>query len=135
MSVRSRLAVAGLVLLAIITGAGLVAFAASRCPVDLPGQACPDAGVNRAFVIGLAALSVGWAAAAFAYLAEAALRRGMVYRGAWMRAGRRAMLTAAAVAALGGLRLADALSAAGALFVLILVVALEWFAVRWIDRP
>jgi len=135
MTRRSRLAVGLLVLLAVATGFGLVAFAGSRCPAELPGQPCPDAGMNQAIVIGLAALAVGWATAAFAYLAEAALRRSIVYRGAWTRAARRGVLLAALVAVLGGLRLGGALSPAGALFVMILTGVVEWSAVRWLDRP
>lgn len=135
MTRKSRIAVAILVLLAIATGSGLVAFAASRCPLELPGQPCPDAGLNQAIVVGMAALAVGWVGAAFAFLAEAALRRGVVYRGAWLRAARRGVLVAVLVAMLGGLRLGGALSPAGALFVLVLAVAIEWFAVRWFDRP
>jgi Flp pilus assembly protein CpaB len=132
---RSRLAVAALVVLAVATGFGLVAFAASRCPAELPGQPCPGAGTNQAVVIALAALAVGWAGTAFAYLADVALRRGIVYRGAWLRAARRGLLVAALVAVLGGLRLGGALSPAGGLFLVVLAVALEWFAVRWLDRP
>lgn len=134
MSGRSRLAALGLVALAILVGGGLVAFAASACPIDLPGQPCPNAATNQAVVIGLAAVALGILASAFAFLGEAALRRGISYRGAWWRAARRGLLIGGAVAAIGSLRLAGALSPAGGIFIVVLAAALEWFAMRWLDR-
>lgn len=135
MSRGSRLAVAGLVVAALLCGVGLALFASGACPTDLPQQPCPEAGSNRVVVIGLAAATVALIAAPFAFLAEFALRRRIVYRGAWARAARRAILAGTAVAVLAGLRLGGALSVPGALFVLLLAAALEWFAVRRLDAP
>ena len=75
-----------------------------------PATPCPDAGVNRAVVVALAAASAGLAVAPFALLAEFAVRRRIIYRGAWARAARRGLLVAGAIAALAGLRLGGALS-------------------------
>lgn len=84
-------------------------------------------------VIGLAATTLALIASPFAFLAEFALRRRIVYRGAWARAARRGILAGTVVAVLAGLRLAGALSVPGALFVLLLAGALEWFAARRLD--
>ncbi|HET6380501.1 MAG TPA: hypothetical protein VFH63_05625 [candidate division Zixibacteria bacterium] len=135
MSGRTRLVVLGLALLALVTGAVLLAFAASSCPVDLPNQPCPEAGFNRAVVVGLAAATAGLLVAPFAFLAEFAARRRIVYRGAWGRAARRGLLAAAVVAALAGLRIGDALTVPVALFVVVLAGMVEWFAVRRFDLP
>ena len=134
MTRASRLAVLGLVLLALVIGAGLVGFAASTCPQELPGQPCPDAGRNQAVAVLLAALAVAALAAPFAFLGEFAVRRRIAYRGAWARAARRGLLAGGVVAALGGLRMGDALSPAGLLFVLLLAGVAEWFGIRWLDR-
>jgi hypothetical protein len=63
------------------------------------------------------------------------LRRRIVYLGAWMRAARRGLITALAVAALAGLRLGGALTVPVAIFVAILGALVEWFAVRRFDQP
>jgi hypothetical protein len=130
---RTRLVVAALALLAVLVGVTLLAFAANACPVDAPGQPCPEAGTNRIVVVGLTAAAAGLLIAPFAFLAEFVARRRIVYRGAWGRATRRGLLAAALVAAMAGLRLAGALSVAGALFVLTMAALAEWFAVRRFD--
>jgi hypothetical protein len=135
MTARTRTAVAALVLLAILGGVVLVAFAGNACPSDLPGQPCPEAGANRAVVVGLAAFTVGTAVIPFALLAEFAVRRRIMYRGAWGRAIRRGLLVAAAIAAIAGLRLGGALSVPVTLFVISLAAAVEWFALRRFDLP
>jgi hypothetical protein len=135
MSGRSRAVVAGLILLAVLGAVVLVAFAGNSCAGDLPGRPCPAAGVNRAVVIALAAISAGLAVAPFALLAEFAVRRRIIYRGAWGRAARRATLVAAVVAAIAGLRLGGALSMPVALFVISLAAAIEWVALRRFDLP
>jgi hypothetical protein len=135
MTGRSRLAVATLVLLAVLGAVVLVAFAGNVCAGDLPGRPCPEAGTNRVIVVTLAALTAGLAVTPFALLAEFALRRRIVYRGAWGRAARRGALVAATIAALAGLRLGGALSVPVALFVISLAAALEWVAVRRFDLP
>jgi hypothetical protein len=129
----TRALVGGLVLLGLLGGVALVAFAASACPARLPGQPCPEAGTNRAVVVGLAAVSGGLLACAFAFLGEFALRRRIVYRGAWSRAVRRGLLVAVIVAAVAGLRLGNAFTPASAGLVLLLAAALEWSAVRRLD--
>jgi hypothetical protein len=71
----------------------------------------------------------------FAFLAEFAVRRRIIYRGAWGRATRRGLLVAATIAAIAGLRLGGALSVPVALFVISLAVAVEWVALRRFDLP
>ena len=135
MTGRTRTAVAALVLLAMLAGVVLVAFAGNACAGDLPGRPCPDAGANRAVVVTLAAATVGLAVIPFALLAEFAVRRRILYRGAWGRATRRGVLVALAIAAIAGLRLGGALSVPVALFVMSLAAAVEWFALRRFDLP
>lgn len=135
MSTPNRVAVIALVAVALVSVIGLLAFASIACPGPLPGQACPGAGTNRGLMVGLASLSSALLVTPFAFLAEFAIRRRIVYRGAWPRAARRGVLAAGVVAALAGLRLAGVLSPPGALFVLSMAAAIEWFAVRRIDLP
>jgi hypothetical protein len=132
---RARIVVAALALLAVLAGVVLVAFAGNACPASTDGQPCPSAGANRIVVVTLAAAVVGLLVAPFAFLSEFLARRRIVFRGAWARAARRGLLAAAFVAALAGLRLAGALSVAGALFLLIMAAMLEWFAIRRLDLP
>lgn len=135
MTGRTRLAVAALVLLAVLAAAVLIAFAGNACPTDAPASPCPDAGANRAAVVVLAAAAAGLLVTPFALLAEFAVRRRIVYRGAWARAARRGALVAAMIAALAGLRLGGALSVPIGLFIVTLAAALEWLAVRRFDLP
>lgn len=135
MTGRSRLAVAALVLLAVLGAVVLVAFAGNACAGDLPGRPCPAAGTNRAIVVTLAAVTAGVAVMPFALLAEFAVRRRIIYRGAWGRAARRGVLVAAIIAAIAGLRLGGAMSVPAALFVISLAAAVEWVAVRRFDLP
>lgn len=135
MSRGNRLAVGGLVLAGLLVGLALLVFAGNACPAELPGQPCPAAGSNRIVVIVLAASSLGLLVAPFAFLGEFVARRRIVYRGAWARALRRAVLAGAVIVGLAGLRLGAALSVPAALFVLLLGGAAEWFAVRRLDRP
>jgi len=130
---RNRLSVAGLVLAGLLCGLALLLFAASSCPADLPNQPCPAAGTNRIIVIGLSAVTVGLLVAPFAFLGEFVLRRRIVYRGAWRRAARRAVLVGIVTVVVAGLRLGGALSVPVALFVVLLAAAAEWFAVRRFD--
>jgi uncharacterized membrane protein YbhN (UPF0104 family) len=132
---RSRTTVAALVLLAILGVAVLVAFAGNACSADLPGRPCPNAGSNRIVVVSLAAATAGVAVVPFALLAEFAVRRRIIYRGAWGRASRRGLLVAAVIAAIAGLRLGGALSVPIALFIVSLAAALEWVALRRFDLP
>jgi hypothetical protein len=132
---RSRATVAALVLLAVLGAVVLVAFAGNACPGDLPGRPCPNAGPNRIVVVSLAAATAGVAVVPFALLAEFAVRRRIIYRGAWGRATRRGVLVAAVIAAIAGLRLGGALSVPAALFVVSLAAALEWVALRRFDLP
>jgi hypothetical protein len=132
---RTRLVVAALALLAVLAGMLLVTFAANACPTDAPAGSCAAAGTNRLVVLGLAAAAVGLLVTPFAFLAEFAARRRIVYRGAWARAARRGMLAAALVAALAGLRLGGALSVPGTIFIAMLAAMVEWFSVRRFDVP
>ena len=135
MTGRSRLVVAGLVLLAVLGAVVLVAFAGNACAGDVPGRPCPEARANRAIVVVLAAATGGLVVMPFALLAEFAVRRRIIYRGAWGRAARRGALVAAIIAAIAGLRLGGALSVPVALFVISLAAAVEWVAVRRFDLP
>jgi hypothetical protein len=135
MTERSRLAVAALILLAVLGAVVLIAFAGNTCPGDLPDHPCPGAGLNRAVVVTLAAASAGLAVVPFAFLAEFAVRRRIIYRGAWARASRRGLLVAASIAAIAGLRLGGALSVPVVLFVISLAGAVEWVALRRFDLP
>jgi hypothetical protein len=135
MTGRSRIAVAALVLLALLGAVVLVAFAGNACAGDLPDRPCPNAGANRAVVVALAASTAGVAVMPFALLAEFAVRRRIIYRGAWGRAVRRGLLVGAAIAAIAGLRLGGALSVPVALFVISLAAATEWVALRRFDLP
>lgn len=135
MSDRTRLVVAGLALIAVLVGMLLVVFAASACPSDGPSLPCPAAGTNRLVVVGLAAAATALLVTPFAFLAEFAARRRIVYRGAWGRAARRGLLIAALLAVLAGLRLGGALSVAGTLFIVTLAAVAEWFSVRRFDAP
>jgi hypothetical protein len=62
-------------------------------------------------------------------------RRRILYRGAWPRAARRGLLVGVTLAALAGLRIGAALSVPGAIFVVIIALVVEWFAIRRLDRP
>jgi hypothetical protein len=135
MTSRSRIAVTALMLLAVLGAVVLVAFAGNACPGDLPGRPCPAAGANRVVVVALAATTAGVAVMPFALLAEFAVRRRIIYRGAWARAIRRGLLVGAAIAAIAGLRLGGALSVPVALFVISLAAAVEWIALRRFDLP
>ena len=135
MSGHTRTVVAALALLGILVWLALVVFAANACPTETPTQPCPEAGVNRALVIALAGSATGLVVTAFAFIAEFAARRRILYRGIWSRAIRRGALAAAIVAALAGLRLAGALSVPAALLVVVMAGIAEWYAVRRADRP
>jgi hypothetical protein len=121
--------------LALASAAGLLLFAGTACPAELPTQPCPAAGTNRLVVIALAATTAMLAVVPFAFLGEFVVRRRIVYRGAWARAVRRGLLVGVVVITLAGLRLGGALSVPVAIFVVLLVGAAEWFAVRRVDLP
>jgi hypothetical protein len=131
----SRLVVLALLVGGALAAAALLAFASGSCATDQPGRPCPDAGLNRAVVVTLAAMVAALVVAPFAFLAELAARRRIEYRGSWGRALRRGLLAGLVVAALAGLRVGDALSVASALFVVILAGLVEWSAVRRFDLP
>ena len=133
MTGRTRVAVVGLVLLAVLAATGLVAFAANACPGG-SDVACPDETRNRIVVVGLAALTVALLVTPFAFLGEFLARRRIVYRGAWWRAARRATLVAAVVGALAALRLGGALTVPVAIFIALLAAVLEWFASVMLDQ-
>jgi hypothetical protein len=130
MSGQHRTIVAGLILLGILTGLLLVAFAGSACPLEVEGQPCPEATRNIVFVVLLAATAMALLVTPFAFLGEVVARRRIVYRGAWWRAARRGVLAGLVVAVLAGLRLGAALSVPVAIFVLILAGVVEWFLAR-----
>jgi hypothetical protein len=128
---RQRLIVAALVAGAIVAGLLLVAFASSSCPGPAVGQPCPDAGRNRAVVVALAAASVALLVTPFAFLAEFAARRRIVYRGAWLRAARRGLLSGGLVAALASLRLAGSVTVPVAIFGVVLAFLADRLLARF----
>ena len=130
MSGRNRTIVGALILLSALSAVVLVAFAANSCPLETVVQPCPAAARNLVLVIVLGATTLGLLVAPFAFLGEVMARRRIVYRGAWGRAGRRGTLAALVVAAMAGLKLADALSVPVAIFVLVLAAVTEWFFTR-----
>jgi hypothetical protein len=130
---RLRLALAFILLLGVLSGVVLVAYAGNACATDLPNGPCPDAGLHRGVVVALAGVTTMLLVVPFAFLAEFAARRRIVYRGMWWRALRRGLLAGLAIAALAGLRLGGALSVPAALFVVVMLGLLEWFAVRRLD--
>lgn len=131
MTTRQRLTVGALVAGALLAGVLLVAFASVACPGPAIGQPCPDAGRNRVIVVVLAALCVGLLVTPFAFLAEFAARRRIVYRGAWLRAGRRGLLSAALVGGLAALRLAGAVTVPVAIFGIVLAVLADRILARF----
>jgi hypothetical protein len=130
---RHRTIVAALVLLAVLTFLLLLAFAANACPTETVANPCPAAGMNRAIVVALAALTVGLVVTPFAFLGEFVVRRRIAYRGGWGRAVRRGALCAVVVAALGALRVGGALTVPVAIFVVLLAALVEWSAARRFD--
>ena len=135
MTGRHRTIVAALVLLGVLAGVALVAFAGNACPAATQTNPCSAAGTNRVVVVVLTTALVTLLVTPFAFLAEFLLRRRIAYRGTWARAARRGLLCGGIIAALAGLRLGGALSTAVAIFVVLLAVLLEWFAVRRFDLP
>ena len=130
MSGRNRTILAALFFLGILAVLVLLAFAANACPVETEAQPCPDAGRNLVIGIVLAALGVGLIVTPFAFIGEFVARRRIVYRGAWLRAARRGVIAGIVLAVLAGLRLADVLGVATALFVAVVAVAIEWLFAR-----
>jgi hypothetical protein len=130
MSGRNRTIVAALFLVGILAVVLLVAFAGNACPAETETQACPDAARNLAIGVALASASLALIVTPFAFLAEFVARRRIVYRGAWGRAARRGVIAGLVLAVLAGLRLADVLGVATAIFVVIVAGAIEWFFVR-----
>lgn len=130
MSGRNRTVVAALILLGVLAGVALVAFAARECPVETEAQPCPEATRNVVVVIALASASAALLVTPFAFLGEVVARRRIVYRGAWWRATRRGLLVGLVIATLAGLRLGGALSVPIAIFVVILAAVTEWLLAR-----
>lgn len=133
MKPNDRLTVIVLLLAGALAPVALVAFAAEACP-GVGADPCPDAWLNRAVVVALAAGGVGMVAAAFAFVAAFVVGRRIAYAGAWWRAARRGALVTAVVAALGALRMADALSPLAAVLLVVVAAIAEWQAIRrWDD--
>jgi hypothetical protein len=134
-TVRDRVLVAVLLVVGVVTAVAVVALAANLCPGPTPTDPCPDASRNQAIVVGTAALAIAVVMTGLAFVGDYLVRNRIVYRGAWARAARRGLLTGVARAAVAGLRLLDALTVFSAAVVIIVVVAIEWLAVRRLDAP
>jgi len=132
---RHRTVVAALALSAVLAVLVLVVFAGNSCPSRTANTSCPQAGMNRIVVVGLAALAVTLTVTPFAFLAEFVVRRRIAYRGGWFRAARRGVLSGAVVAALAALRIGGALTVPVGIFVVLLAVLVEWFSARRFDGP
>lgn len=130
MSGRNRAIVGALILLSLLAGVVLLAFAGNACPVETAGQPCPEAPRNVVIVVTLAATAGGLLVTPFAFLGEVMARRRIVYRGAWWRASRRGVLVGLVIATLAGLRLADVVNVPVVLFIIVLAGVVEWFLAR-----
>jgi hypothetical protein len=134
-TVRDRALVAVLLIGGVVTAVAVVALAANLCPGPTPTDPCPDASRNQAVVVGTAALAIAQVMTGLAFVGDYLVRNRIVYRGAWARAARRGLLTGVGLAAVAGLRLVDALTVFSAAVVIVVVVAIEWLAVRRLDAP
>ena len=130
MSIGHRAAIVLLIAAGTVTAVGLVLFATNSCPGPTDIDPCASAAVNRGIVVALAAAAEGLIVTPFAFLAEYATRRRIVYRGAWSRAARRGAVVAIVIAVLAGLRLGGALSAPLAAAVVLGPIALELYLSR-----
>lgn len=135
MTTRDRVLVAVLLLGGLLTAVAVVVVASQLCPGPTPNDPCPDADRNRIVVVALAATAVFGVMAALAFVADYAMHQRIVYRGAWGRAARRGILAGLVLAAVGGLRLVDALNVFSALVVIVVAGAAEWLASRRFDAP
>lgn len=133
MTIRARILVVALALLAVLAGIALVAFASAACPAPGEASPCPDAARNRVVVVALASVALALLVTPFAFLGEFLARRRIVYRGGWWRAARRGVLVGSVVAALAALRLGDALTVPAAIFIVVLAGIVEWFASAMLD--
>jgi hypothetical protein len=134
-TVRDRVLVAVFLVVGVVTAVAVVALAANLCPGPTPTDPCPDASRNQAIVVGTAALAIALVMTGLAFVGDYLVRNRIVYRGARARAARRGLLTGVALAGVAGLRLLDALTVFSAAVVIIVVVAIEWLAVRRLDTP
>ncbi|MFN2483340.1 MAG: hypothetical protein ABR509_00180 [Candidatus Limnocylindria bacterium] len=130
MTPHHRADVGALLTAGLLTAVLLVVFAARSCPGPSGDDVCAGAGVNRMAVVALACAAIGLVITPFAFLAEYAARRRIVYRGSWARAARRGALAAAIVAVLAGLRLGGALSPPLALAIVLVPIAAEVYMTR-----
>ena len=130
MSTRDRLDAVALLAAAVCSFALLAVYASRSCPAATELDPCSAAALHRVVVVALASVSMGLLVAPFAFVAEFAARRRIVYRGAWARAARRALLAGMLVAVLAGLRLGGALSPPVALFVLLVPIVLDTYLTR-----
>jgi hypothetical protein len=130
---RDRILAAALMLGGIAALAGVVVAASQLCPAPTTGDLCSEAERNRLIVLGLAAAGTFALMTGSAFVVDFLAHRRIVYLGSWARAVRRGGLTALALAALAGLRLADALTGFSAVVVIALALAVEWFASRRLD--
>ena len=130
MTRRDRVDACALLVAGSLTVVLVLVFASRSCPGPTDHDPCPSATLNRIVVVLLAAAGAVLLVAPFAFVAEFAARRRIVYHGAWGRATRRAVIVGGILAALAALRLGGALSAPLALFVLTAPIALEVYVTR-----
>ena len=133
MSRRDRIAVVALGLAAVVAVIGVAVLASQLCPAPTPTDPCPDADRNRLVVVGLAAIAVFCGMTPAAFMGDYLVHDRIVYRGAWTRAARRGLLAGLVLAAVAGLRLADALNLFSAAVVVGVAAAAEWVATRRLD--
>jgi hypothetical protein len=132
---RDRILTAALLLGGTAALIGVVMAAGQLCPAPTAGDPCLEADRNRLIVLGLAAGGVFALMTGAAFAVDFLAHRRIVYLGSWARAVRRGGLTALTLAALAGLRLADALTGFSAIVVVALALAVEWLASRRLDGP
>ena len=117
MYARDRLANLTIIVAAVATWAGVALVFTTRSPVGDPAIQLTGA-LLLGGAVGLTVLPVFW-------LLSFASRRRIAHRGDWLRAGRRALLTALIVALLVVLRELSAFSIAIAAFVVVMAVLVE----------
>ncbi|HUG95118.1 MAG TPA: hypothetical protein VMK30_03145 [Pleomorphomonadaceae bacterium] len=130
---RDRFLIVVLPAVAVAAMVGVFVLASQLCPGPVSGDPCPDADRNRLLVVGLGGVALALLITPGAFVIDFAAHRRIAYLGAWGRAARRGALAGLVLAAVSGLRLADALNPFSAAVVVGVAVAAEWLAIRRLD--